>query len=562
MLFSRVYNWIKYKTLPPSVLFLNRLFVERDSKHRRVLSNLGLTFRNSKWSMYARTNVQDGGYAHLHMHLLTLLSLTGITVTMYYVLPYYSFATVFNCVLSPIWFLWDLELYTSSFYVFLSWTMLDRMTTSAHKLIFTSSLTSKGDTTNNKLTENTGYTCIPKRFYKSILYRWSTANTIHTIDIFEDTTNARQFYYQNFYKQLYTLVKVATLDKNSLISYKRMLHSCTPYLYSTLQEATTASKFLCDPYSTSYSMLLFNYGVRVKKINFVDDTKEFNLWTFDQLLNERGRLLSSSLAQPFYISQITYNLINQSVVRKMEFTSLLNSLEFQINLRSTHKWMYKYSLLHRTSLRDPSQVTPLLKHLAPSFYMSTFFSRNMWNSSTLNVTESPYLHIGSYQEALYTYNSLYSKDNILQLHPLFRNLNNFSQLTLFTTSYNWVLQRFYLFNALSTHTMRWNTNNNTTKSANLQKLVYNSRSSSSYFQWHLNNKSWAYVSPVSTFTNPWERIWAVNDLKSASTLYLNYVEYTLFSKLNIETGLNLITNQGAPVFTSYSVQPLLDESLE
>ena len=155
--------------------------------------------------------------------------------------------------------------------------MLDRMTISAHKLIFTSSLTSKGDTINNKLTENTGYTCIPKRFYKSILYRWSTINPSHTINIFEDTTNARQVYYQKFYKQLYTLVKVVTLDKNSLSSYKRMLHSCTQYLYSTLQEATTSSKFLCDPYLTSYSMLLFNYAIRVKKINFVHDTKEFNL---------------------------------------------------------------------------------------------------------------------------------------------------------------------------------------------------------------------------------------------------------------------------------------------
>jgi hypothetical protein len=49
MLFQRLYNWIKYKTLPSSFLFKNRLFIERDSKHRRVLSNFGLSFRNSKW---------------------------------------------------------------------------------------------------------------------------------------------------------------------------------------------------------------------------------------------------------------------------------------------------------------------------------------------------------------------------------------------------------------------------------------------------------------------------------------------------------------------------------
>jgi hypothetical protein len=58
LLFQRLYNWIKYKTLPPSFLFKNRLFIERDSKHRRIFSNFGLSFRNSKWSSYSTYNIK------------------------------------------------------------------------------------------------------------------------------------------------------------------------------------------------------------------------------------------------------------------------------------------------------------------------------------------------------------------------------------------------------------------------------------------------------------------------------------------------------------------------
>lgn len=50
MLFKHFYTWIKFKTLPPSFLFKNRLFVERDSKRTRIFNNVGLTFRNERWT--------------------------------------------------------------------------------------------------------------------------------------------------------------------------------------------------------------------------------------------------------------------------------------------------------------------------------------------------------------------------------------------------------------------------------------------------------------------------------------------------------------------------------
>ena len=556
MLFSRVYNWIKYKTLPPSVLFLNRLFVERDSKHRRILSNLGLTFRNSKWSSYARTNVQDGSNAHLYSFLAVFVSLIGILLALYYTFSYYTFTTIVNYVLIPIWFLSDLELYTSSFYIFIAWITLDQITTLTHSISWIPYLTSRLNTTKHKSQDCTTNAYIPKRFYKSIIYKWAATSTQHTLNAFERTLQADQSFCQRFYKNLYKLVKVFRQDKNTMLRYKRAVHSCTQDSNLMFGETSTLSKLMPQPHTIEYHTLLVDYKVQNIMVNFEAATYEFHSWTLDQLWNERCDKLLSNLVQSFYLNQLTYNTTNHLLTRNMEFAFLLKSLESQSNLRSTHKWMYKYNLLHRASLRDPFQLTSFLKHLAPSFYISTFFSRNMWTSSTINKNLSRHATLGSYYEALHSYHSLYSVENTLRYHPLFRNLNNFSQLTLFTTSYNWILQRFYLFNTLPTHIMRWNTNYCGDENLNLQKFKYTSSSWNLNFQWSLNNQRWSYRSPLSARVYSKESASIATNLKPLSTLFLNYSEYTLFAKLNTEIALNLTTNQGAPTLTFYSLQSL------
>ena len=90
MLFSKIFNWVKYKTLPPSILFSNRLFVERDSKHRRVTSNLGLTFRNSKWSTYARSNINIG---HQSSYFNLLAKVAGFVI---FAIALTSFSSYYN----------------------------------------------------------------------------------------------------------------------------------------------------------------------------------------------------------------------------------------------------------------------------------------------------------------------------------------------------------------------------------------------------------------------------------------------------------------------------------
>ena len=557
MLFSRVYNWIKYKTLPPSILFLNRLFVERDSKHRRVLSNLGLTFRNSKWSMYARINVQEVGYAYFCTFALTVFTITTTLIIIYYNFSYYHFTLLSNYVFTQLWFFMDIEIYTSSFYVFLSWVTIEQVTLFIHRSFLIVWLTSVENkfTCNSKI--NASQTSIPKRFYKSILYKWSTVNTTNTIDIFESNIYTRQSGYQMFYATLYNLVKLFNQEKNTLTEYKRLLQTCSVESQLTTAQTFNLTKLLPQLQCSLQNMLLFDYKVGIAKKNSVQATREFNSWTLDQIGDEKWSLIKNTSTQPFYVTHITYSAINQLISCNSELRSLLVSLEAQTNLRSIHKWIYKYNLLHRSSLRDPSQLSFLLKHVAPSFYMSTFFSRNIWTSSTLKANELQNINLGSCHEALYASNSLYLKDSLLQLHPLFRNLNNFSHLTLYTTSYNWVLQRFHVFNSLPTHVMRWTTNLSHNVSSYTASWVHSYGSSLLHFQWYLHIQCANYFSPFRPMLSYEDQAIRLKNIEINNDVYLSYVEYNIFSKLNLETGVNLTANQGSPRFTFYNVQPLL-----
>ena len=56
-MFIRMYNYLKNYNNSSSFNFRNLFFVERSAKFRRIMSNVGSTFRNSKWTDYSLNNV-------------------------------------------------------------------------------------------------------------------------------------------------------------------------------------------------------------------------------------------------------------------------------------------------------------------------------------------------------------------------------------------------------------------------------------------------------------------------------------------------------------------------
>ena len=78
MLLQRLYNWIKYKSLPTSFLFKNRLFIERNTKHRRIYSIFGALMRNSKWGNFELSNIKYQFRFNYTRYLLWSFSLSTL----------------------------------------------------------------------------------------------------------------------------------------------------------------------------------------------------------------------------------------------------------------------------------------------------------------------------------------------------------------------------------------------------------------------------------------------------------------------------------------------------
>jgi len=106
---------VKYKTLPPSVLFKNRLYIERDSKHRRILSNFGLNFRNSKWANYETYNVKNQFRSAYFKYFLNFFVFIFIVFLLWYFDRSYILKDVFNSIFSNFWLGMDSFDYVFSF---------------------------------------------------------------------------------------------------------------------------------------------------------------------------------------------------------------------------------------------------------------------------------------------------------------------------------------------------------------------------------------------------------------------------------------------------------------
>ena len=96
MIFRRLYNWLKLKMLPPSISFKNRLYIERDSKTRRITSNLGLTFRNSKWTNYNRTDINLNIKFSWSKSFFIFLTLVALVFWVFNLKEHYLTISIFN----------------------------------------------------------------------------------------------------------------------------------------------------------------------------------------------------------------------------------------------------------------------------------------------------------------------------------------------------------------------------------------------------------------------------------------------------------------------------------
>lgn len=543
MLFSRMFNWIKYKTLPPSVLFLNRLFVERDSKHRRVTSNLGLTFRNSKWSTYARVNVNLSSgttylYSVLRVLLIIVLFVFATTCTQLY--DPYAVLPQMNVLL---WFIFDADIYLKALFSSSILCLLQTIIQS----VWWNLLAQLAPVSTNA--SQLPCLSLPKRLHQQALYSWVSysGTPLNLTTLFSPVTATSTdsnvlVLYKTLYRAVYSLKK----SEVSLIKLESSL--------SQLEKTGGASALKLVPLglstkltSSSASLAALEYlTVYQKKDQVLSTANEFAHWSLNSVQNEFSNESNYLVAPigPFYLPGFSSSDFNQIVSTAPELSTLKSSADGQLSLIRWQRWLYRYNILHRSVVTNGHYLTAAKSLLSSGFYSSSLLTRNLWASSVFS-SSAPNAKLGELSSSLYgNYRGTPLSDSILASNNMFYNDTTTASLNLYVSSYFWFIQRFYQFNTLA---------------VNVPSLTTNLRSQDNSSCWPadignsvalFNIEAVQLISPSYELTNSQLGLQSsVLPAPSASSgFHLSYRAHTLFTKPRIETMQNITrTHASTPI---------------
>jgi hypothetical protein len=541
MLFTRLFNWIKYKTLPPSVLFLNRLFVERDSKHRRVTSNLGLTFRNSKWSTYARTNINLSSRTSYVGSLLKLIMLIGLVAALYNLTALYNLPLLTNTLYSLLWFVSDSDLYLKVVFsssLFCTWQLtvsqvLSRMFNSSY------------DVTTGTANAISKPVTLPKRLHKPILHAWLTTGNSFTD--FEKLFNGGALkgssqlteLYPSLYRATYLVSKSSESANVLKSSLNSLASSVRPSLftYSELNDLRTRSNTLFIDYS------VFEIGAELPSPFF----SELDSWTLSKVNSELASagVVEASLTGQFYLPSYSYSNLNAVSTSVPELSHLRQSVSNQLSLIQWNRWLYKYNILHRSILKASSVMTLSKRLLSSGFYSSSLSTNNLWASSALASNKVESNKLASLHRSIYgDFTGLDSLTRETMTSSTgFMNESSLKNLKFYEVSYHWFIQRFYNLNNLSTNIAVTKPSLSGNYNLQTQSALANYASSATNF-------SIGTTEVLKSSTSLLDLTINVSDMASDSTvksvptsdLYLAYNENTLFTKHKLEVCQNLLRN--------------------
>ena len=530
MLFSRVYNWIKYKTLPPSVLFMNRLFVERDSKHRRVTSNLGLTFRNSKWSSYARVNINIQSQSSYFKFLYSTTSFILILAILAKFTSYYDITILFTPIYTLVWFLFDGDLYLKA--VFASSLLCTlQLTASSLYARFFQVVT----TPSQNLSIESQYT-LPKRLHKPLLYLWSSQS--HEGAAVFNTTSSNESPNSPLLllKHLYSAVHLLKIQSQSYYSLSTALSK----LEQPSNNLTALDSYKLGDRNLTLALEFMLMSSPSK--GSTNSKTELTAWSLPSIHNElTGFNLELNFREgPFYLTSISTSKLNSLNLNFKELTPLKSSVENQLKLIRWNRWLYKFNLLHRKSLRSTSNLTFAKRLISSGFHKPSNVSSNLWSSSVFENNASSALSVAALS------NSVYASQNKQSWLP-YSNSQSHASLGFYEESYHWFIKRFYLFNSLPTNQISLFP---ALKSEGLGTRVSNIRALER--EQSLLDVNTSLALNTLTLNNATDTASSV--LSSSGTdLHLDYSNLTLFSQRNTEVLLNLSSNSSIKSSSFYSL---------
>ncbi len=488
MLFQRLYNWIKYKTLPPSFLFKNRLFIERDSKHRRVFTNFGLSFRNSKWSNYETYNIKLQFKKNYYRFIFWILVFIFFFIFIIYFNKYYILFYFFNNISFIFWISVDTFDYYLSFFIWIFTAGISVFFNTLYSYFFFNNFSSNNsnkiifsNNSFNKLNLNTflkkNDLYVSKGDLNWLLYSWlsnpsSKNNNVVLEKLFD--TNVNKIWwnrYYDFFIKLYKLSFLINLSSENKNKYNLLGYLNTIANNSFLGNYNNFLNFFNNSsLSSQYNSIMFFFIIKnhqnyfdIKNnenfsLNFLNTNNHWNLYNFSNELENYSYLLKHKTGM-FYLNDFNYKNFSYLFFNYPELWSLNISLKTQLNASKWNRWLYRYSILHRKILKNSHKITLAKRLVNSGFYDSKIFNKNIWSTEHLvkmnNSTEFNSLFSNLYSY-LFKKNSLETNSFFTLVSNNGNQKNTLSLLNFYEESYFWFLKRFYLFNNLSTNYIKSN----------------------------------------------------------------------------------------------------------
>lgn len=441
MLFQQLYNLIKYKTLPASFLFKNRLFIERDSKHKRILTNFGLIFRNSKWSQYESYNIKQVFYSYFFKIIKYFLLLLCIflyfynyQVSFFYIFNFFSLIFWLSLEILELYFIFFIWLISSFFINFLNFFFSFFVN---NFFIKVNNPFSQNKSSNLKSFKNTFFSkeSLNWQIYYSIsnlsnkTIKSSFINSLFSFESNKKFWNLNYPFFHTLFRLNYLLNKNNTIDNFFLINNtldKKLNNDFTNFFFS--------KKYITH----SFWFLLNNtdsfYGITYK------NKKRF-IWNLKNIFiqNNENYSLISLKNNIFFINK--KNLLNNFFFNKELVLIFHNITKTSLISSKWDRWLYKYSLISRKFIKNSYKNTLTKSMLNNGNFYSNFSEKNIWNSeyfSKINFKDNFFFFFTNANKK--NNDNLFYK-NIINLNFNIKNINNLEN------SYFWFINKFFSFNS-------------------------------------------------------------------------------------------------------------------
>lgn len=415
---------------------------------------------------------------------------------------------------------------------------------------------------------------ISKHDLNWVLYSWLTSgkspsNSLIVSKIIEDifSTNINQKWWFSFYDVFTQIYKISLLlnlstSKYNLYNIQATLtnvdnNNIFNYNYFPLLSYLLNSSLLTKNSSLFLMHVLKNqenyFSCKTEKNDstlFLNTRYEWNLFNLHNELSNHPSLLRTKVGL-FLFNDFNYTQLMDFAINFNEMRFINNCVKNQLDAAKWNRWLYRYSILHRRTLKNSHKITISKRLLNSGIYDSKLFDKNLWASEYLSKYPSSQ-HFASLFNIFYK--ELFIKNNnnnnlftsyLSRLNGNNNQLASLNLLSAYENSFLWFVKRFYLFNTLPSNFIKSGLKIN---NINLDKDLNNFYNQSSEFNKYsiifsyllksnyVNNNNYSHfknndLSIFDYFDNLENQSHFKNALKD---LYISTFENDLLSKDNLD----------------------------